>query len=68
MLVPVISHLGSVTKWQFERDYTTNGAITKIFFPKIADKLKLKTNVTPNFTTMVSGHGNIKSYFANTKL
>jgi hypothetical protein len=52
----------SVTKWQSEWDYTTKGAITKTFFPKIADRLKLKIKVTLNFTTMVTGHGNIKSY------
>ena len=27
----------SVTKWQGEWDQTTKGAITKLFFPKIAD-------------------------------
>jgi hypothetical protein len=51
----------SVTKWQSEGDYTTKGAITKTFSPEIADRLKLKINVTTNFTTMVTGHGNIKS-------
>ena len=51
----------SVIKWQGEWDNTTKCAITKLFFPKIADRLKLKINVTPNFTTMVTGHGNIKA-------
>ena len=58
----------SVTKWQGEWDYTTKGAITKTFFPKITDRLKLKINVTPNFTTMVTGHGNIKSYLYKFKI
>jgi hypothetical protein len=58
----------SVTKWQSEWDHTTNGAITESFFPKIADKLKLKINITPNFTTMVTGHGNIKSYLYKYKI
>ena len=49
--------------WQSEWDSTTKGTITKLYFPKIADRLKLKINVTPNFTTMVTGHGNIKSYW-----
>ena len=53
----------SVIKWQGELDNTTKGAITKSFFPKIADRLKLKINVTPNFTTMITGHGNNKAYF-----
>ena len=30
--------------------------------------LKLKINVTPNFTTMVTGHGNIKSYLFKHKI
>jgi len=42
----------SVTKWQVEWDNTTKGAITKSFFPKIIERLKLKINVIPNFTTM----------------
>jgi len=30
--------------------------------------IKLKINVTPNFTTMVTGHGNIKSYLQKYKI
>jgi hypothetical protein len=58
----------SATKWQSEWDITTKGAITKNFFPKITDRLKLKINLTPNFTTMVTGHGNIKSYLFKYKI
>jgi hypothetical protein len=50
----------SVTKWHSEWDNTTKGAITRSFSPKIVDRLKLKINITPNFTTMATGHGNIK--------
>ena len=59
----VLSELNdhSATKWQSEWDNTTKGAITKSFFAKIADRLKIKVNITPNLTTMVTGHGNIKS-------
>jgi len=56
-----LSDLG-VTKWKSELDHTTKGAITKSFFAKITDRLKMKISVTPNFTTMVRGHSNIKSY------
>jgi hypothetical protein len=52
----------SVNKWQSEWDNTTKGAIKKSFFPKIVDRLKMKIKVTPNLTTMITGHGNIKSY------
>jgi len=58
----------SVTKWKSEWDHTTKGAITKSFFPKIADRLKVKINVTPNFTTMVTEHGNIKLYLHKYKI
>jgi len=58
----------SVKKWQTEWDSTTNGAITKLYFSKIADRLNLKINVTPNFTMIVSGHGNIKSYLYKYKI
>jgi hypothetical protein len=37
-------------------------AKTKAFFPKIEYRLKLRLNATPNFTTIVTGHGNIKAY------
>jgi hypothetical protein len=32
------------------------------------DRLKLKINITPNFTTMVTAHGNIKSYLYKYKI
>jgi len=40
----------------------------KYFFPKIADRLKLRINVTPKFTTIVTGHGNIKTYLHKYKI
>ena len=49
----------SETKWQIEWDRTTKGVTTKLYFPKVADRLKLKISVTPNLTMMVTGHGNI---------
>jgi len=56
------------TKWQIEWDRTTKGVTTKPYFPKVADRLKLKSNVTPNLTLMVIGHGNIKSYLYKYKI
>jgi hypothetical protein len=49
----------SVIQWQNEWERTTEGAITKSFFPKIVDRIKLTINATPNFTAIVTGHGNI---------
>ena len=45
----------------------TKGATTKSFFPKIPDRLKMRISVTPNFTTMITGHGNIKNICTNIK-
>ena len=45
----------SVEKWQREWDQTTKGAITKEYFPVVAERLKMKINITQNFTTMVTG-------------
>ena len=58
----------SVKQWQREWVETTKGAITKTFFPKIEDRIKLRLNTTPNFTTIVTGHGNIKSYLYKYKI
>jgi hypothetical protein len=60
----VLSELGgiSVEKWQKEWDQTTKGAITKEYFPVVAERLKMKINITQNFTNMVTGHGNMTSY------
>jgi len=58
----------SVKWWQREWTETTKGAITKAFFPKIEDRLKLRLNVTPNFTAIVTGHGNIKAYLIKYKI
>ena len=45
----VLSELNevSVTKWQSEWDLTTKGAITKSFFPIIAERLKQKNQCNP---------------------
>jgi hypothetical protein len=52
----------NVQQCQNERESSSKGAITKSFFPKIEDRLKLRLNTTRNFTATVTGHGNIKSY------
>ena len=35
---------------------------------QLAERLKIKINVTPNFTTTVTGHGNIKTYLFKYKI
>ena len=58
----------SVVKWQREWDLTTEGQITKAYFPVVAQRLNMKINLTQNFTTMVTGHGNIKTYLYRFKI
>jgi hypothetical protein len=38
------------------------GAITKEFFPSVERTLALNLNLSPNVTTIMTGHGNIRSY------
>ena len=58
----------SVKQWQNEWQRTSKGVITKSLFPKIADRFKLRINATPNFTTIVTGHGNIKTFLYKYKI
>jgi hypothetical protein len=58
----------SVIQWQNEWERTIKGSITKSFFPKIVDRMRLTINTTPNFTAIVTGHGNIKSYLHKFKI
>jgi hypothetical protein len=58
----------SVEMWQREWDQTTKRQITKEYFPAVAERLSTKINITHNLTTMVTGHGNIKSYLYRFKI
>jgi len=58
----------SVETWQRERDLITKGAITKECFPVVADRLSMNINITPNLTTIITGHGNIRSYLHRFKI
>jgi len=51
-----------VEKWQREWDQTTKGEITKEYFLVVADRLNMRINITHNFTTVIMGHGNMRSY------
>jgi hypothetical protein len=58
----------SVETWQREWDTTTKGRITKDYFPKVPERVHTKIHPTQNFTIMVTGHGNIKSYLYRFKI
>jgi hypothetical protein len=55
-------------KWQREWGQTTMGRTTKEYFPVVAERLKMKINITQNFTSMVTGHCNIRSYLHRFKI
>jgi hypothetical protein len=58
-----------IEKWQQQqRDNTTKGLTTKEIFPNIKDRLKMKINLTPNFTAIVKAHGKTKSYLHRFKI
>jgi tubulin alpha len=57
----------SVENWQRKWD-ATMGRITKDYFPKVTERLHKKIHLTQNFTKMVTGHGNIKSYLYRFKI
>jgi len=52
----------SAKKWQSQWEETKKGAITKEFFPNVERRLAVNSHLNPNVTTIMSGHGNIRSY------
>jgi len=54
--------------WQKEWEDCTKAEITKQFFPKIQDRQKLRIEINPIFTAMVTGHGKTRAYLHRFKL
>ena len=52
----------SVKKLQRKWSQTTKGRNTKEYFPGEAERLKMKLQLTQNFTAIVSGHGKTEDY------
>jgi hypothetical protein len=60
---------GKYTKqWQTEWESTIKGSTTRSFFLNIEDRLRLQITKTSNFTTLVTGHGNLKNYLHKYKI
>jgi len=57
----------SIQKRWKERTECMKATITKQFFPNVQDWLKMKINLTPNFTAMMRGHGKTRAYFQHFK-
>jgi hypothetical protein len=47
---------------------THAGKITKDYFLEVAERLNTKINITQNLTTVITGHGNIKTYLHRFKI
>jgi len=58
----------SIRKWQREWTQTTNGRTTEDFFPDVAERLKMKINLTQNLTAIVTGHGKTRAYLQRFKI
>jgi hypothetical protein len=52
----------AIQKWRTDWDKCSKGALTKVFFPNVRERLKMKPNINPNFTAMVTGHGHTRAY------
>ena len=55
-------------KWQSEWDNTNKGALTKIFFPTIKERLTKQLQMNLTLLTVVTGHGKIRSYLNRFKI
>jgi hypothetical protein len=58
----------SIAEWQNHWDRTTKGLAKEQFFPVIKDRLTTKSNLTPNFTAIVTDHGKTKAYLHRFKI
>jgi hypothetical protein len=58
----------SIRKWQRQWEETTKGAITKEFFPSVERKLTVNLTLSPKVKTIMTGHGNIRSYLHRLKI
>ena len=54
--------------WQEQWMNTGKGAVTKAFFPSVRNRLRQKIPLFPEFTTMVTGHGKLRSYLYRFRL
>ena len=58
----------ALKKWQREWVQTTKRRTTKEYFPYVAERLKMKLQLTQNFTTIVTGHGKTREYLQRFKI
>jgi hypothetical protein len=47
--------------WQQQWTNTEKGAVTKAFIPSVRNRLRQELPVSPEFASMVTGHGKLRS-------
>jgi hypothetical protein len=57
-----------VTKWQEQWTSCTKGAVSKLFFPYIKNRMKTMIPISVEFTAMVMGHGLTRLYHHRVKI
>jgi hypothetical protein len=57
-----------IVKWQRQWESTEKGAICRLFFPSVEQRLKMKLYITTEFTAIVTGHRKMKTYLHKFKL
>jgi len=51
-----------LAKWQERWANSTKGAVSKLFFPNIKERMKTRIPISAEFTAMLTGHGLTRSY------
>ena len=58
----------SITQWKMNGTEQLKLRLQNHSSPNITDRLKMRINVTPNYTTLITGHGIIKTYLYKYKI
>jgi hypothetical protein len=66
-VIKVIQEEGEL-EWQKERNASTKGEITKSFFPVIGDRKSKRMQMGTKLSTLVTGHGTLRSYYLRFKI
>ena len=57
-----------ITKYQEQWTSTTNGEVSKLFFPYVKERMKTMIPISAEFTAVVTGHGLTRSYLHRFKI
>ncbi|KAJ4426469.1 hypothetical protein ANN_27283 [Periplaneta americana] len=53
----------SMSQWEKDWQTTTQGPVTKSYFPSAKDRLRVNIPLNNNLTTFLTGHGKLRAYF-----